>query len=84
MRSATYLEPFTLGRSDAPSESDDTVARSVESVEHHGRWLDLMGVPRSPRYAINVHIGAITVTRRRQPTGSAMSSATLHHGLATG
>lgn len=40
------------------SESDDTVARSVESVEHHGRWLDLMGLPQSPRYAINVHIGA--------------------------
>ncbi len=40
------------------SESTDTVARSVESVEHHGRWLDLMGLPRTPRYAINVHIGA--------------------------
>lgn len=40
------------------SESDDTVARSVESVVHHGRWLDLMDLPRSPRYAINVHIGA--------------------------
>jgi UV DNA damage endonuclease len=40
------------------SESADTVERSVESVEHHGRWLDLMGLPRSPRHAINVHIGA--------------------------
>jgi len=40
------------------SESEDTVARSVESVAHHGRWLDLMGLARSPRYAINVHIGA--------------------------
>ncbi len=40
------------------SESADTVARSVESVSHHGRWLDLMELPRSPRYAINVHIGA--------------------------
>jgi UV DNA damage endonuclease len=40
------------------SESEDTVARSVESVSHHGRWLDLMDLPRSPRYAINVHIGA--------------------------
>lgn len=40
------------------SESEDTVARSVESVAHHGRWLDLMGLPRSPQYAINVHIGA--------------------------
>ena len=39
------------------SESADTVARSVESVTHHGRWLDLMDLPRSPRYAINVHIG---------------------------
>ncbi len=40
------------------SESEDTVARSVESVSHHGRWLDLMELPRSPRHAINVHIGA--------------------------
>ena len=40
------------------SESTDTVERSVESVEHHGRWVDLLGLPRSPRYAINVHIGA--------------------------
>jgi UV DNA damage endonuclease len=40
------------------SESSDTVERSVESVAHHGRWLDLMQLERSPRYAINVHIGA--------------------------
>ena len=40
------------------SEFEDTVARSVESVSHHGRWLDLMELPRSPRFAINVHIGA--------------------------
>ena len=40
------------------SESEDTVARSVESVSHHGRWLDLMELPRSPRFAVNVHIGA--------------------------
>jgi UV DNA damage endonuclease len=40
------------------SDSEDTVARSVESVRHHGRWLDLMGLPRSPRHVINVHIGA--------------------------
>jgi UV DNA damage endonuclease len=40
------------------SDSSDTVARAVESVEHHGRWLDLMRLPQSPRHAINVHIGA--------------------------
>jgi len=40
------------------SESRDTVERSVESVTHHGDWLDLLGLDRSPRYAINVHIGA--------------------------
>lgn len=40
------------------SESTDTVERSVESVTHHGDWLDLLGLDRSPRYAINVHIGA--------------------------
>ncbi|MFB6126905.1 MAG: UV DNA damage repair endonuclease UvsE [Halolamina sp.] len=40
------------------SESADTVDRAVESVSHHGRWLDLMELARSPEYAINVHIGA--------------------------
>ena len=40
------------------SESDGTVERSVESVTHHGDWLDLFGLERSPRHAINVHIGA--------------------------
>ena len=40
------------------SESESVVERSVESVVHHGRWLDLLGLDRIPRYAINVHIGA--------------------------
>lgn len=40
------------------SESASTVERSAESVRHHGRWLDLLGLDRSPRYPINVHIGA--------------------------
>ncbi|QZA88297.1 UV DNA damage repair endonuclease UvsE [Salinarchaeum sp. IM2453] len=40
------------------SESEDTVRRSVRSVVCHGQWLDLMELDRSPRYAINVHIGA--------------------------
>ena len=40
------------------SESPETVDRSVEAVEYHADWLDLMGLDRSPRYAINVHIGA--------------------------
>jgi len=40
------------------SESPATVDRSVEAVEYHADWLDLMGLDRSPRYAINVHIGA--------------------------
>lgn len=40
------------------SESADTVERSVESVAHHGRWLDLLGLEQSPRHPINVHIGA--------------------------
>ena len=40
------------------SESEDTVDRSVESVAHHGRWLDLLGLERSHRHPINVHIGA--------------------------
>lgn len=40
------------------SESRETVERSVKAVEYHADWLDLMGLDRSPRYAINVHIGA--------------------------
>jgi UV DNA damage endonuclease len=40
------------------SESAETVERSVTSVVNHGQWLDLLGLPRTPRYGINVHIGA--------------------------
>lgn len=40
------------------SESRDTVDRSITAVEYHADWLDLMGLPRSPYYGINVHIGA--------------------------
>lgn len=40
------------------SDSRDTVERSVEAIEYHADWLDLMGLDRSPRYSINVHIGA--------------------------
>ncbi|WP_049908537.1 MULTISPECIES: UV DNA damage repair endonuclease UvsE [Halorubrum] len=40
------------------SDSPDTVERSVRAIEYHADWLDLMGLDRSPRYAINVHIGA--------------------------
>lgn len=40
------------------SESQDTVDRSLTAIEYHADWLDLMGLPRSPYYGINVHIGA--------------------------
>jgi UV DNA damage endonuclease len=40
------------------SEDPDTRANSVEAVDYHTDWLDLMGLPRSPYYGINVHIGA--------------------------
>jgi len=40
------------------SESTDTVERSLTDLENHGAWLDLLGLDRSPYYAVNVHIGA--------------------------
>lgn len=40
------------------SESADTVERSLTDLENHGAWLDLLGLDRSPYYAVNVHIGA--------------------------
>lgn len=40
------------------SESSDTVDRATAAVEYHADWLDLMGLPRTPYYGINVHIGA--------------------------
>jgi UV DNA damage endonuclease len=40
------------------SESADTVENSIRDLEVHGSWLDLLGLPRTPYYGINVHIGA--------------------------
>jgi UV DNA damage endonuclease len=40
------------------SEDPDTRANAVDAVDYHADWLDLMGLPRSPYYGINVHIGA--------------------------
>jgi UV DNA damage endonuclease len=40
------------------SDSADTVERSLDAIEYHADWLDLLGLPRSPYYGINVHIGA--------------------------
>ncbi|SFR65206.1 UV DNA damage repair endonuclease UvsE [Halogeometricum limi] len=40
------------------SPSDDTVENSLNAVEYHASWLDLLGLDRSPYYSINVHIGA--------------------------
>ncbi len=40
------------------SDSADTRANSVDAVEYHADWLDLMDLDRSPYYGINVHIGA--------------------------
>jgi UV DNA damage endonuclease len=39
------------------STTDDTRAKARRSLENHGTWLDLMGLPRTRRYPINVHIG---------------------------
>jgi UV DNA damage endonuclease len=40
------------------SPSADTVDRSLTDIENHASWFDLMGLPHSPYYGVNVHIGA--------------------------
>lgn len=40
------------------SQSDATVERGLTDLNNHGRWLDLLGLDRTPYYSINVHIGA--------------------------
>jgi len=40
------------------SDTEETVENSLDTVEYHADWLDLMGLDRSPYYSINVHIGA--------------------------
>jgi len=40
------------------SESASTVDNSLQDIENHGVWLDLLGLDRSPYYSINIHIGA--------------------------
>ncbi|MEZ3145708.1 UV DNA damage repair endonuclease UvsE [Halobaculum sp. MBLA0143] len=40
------------------STSEDTARRSARDLANHGRWLDLMELPRTPYHAINVHVGA--------------------------
>ncbi len=39
------------------SESADTRETARVSLENHGSWLDLMDLPRSTRFPINVHVG---------------------------
>lgn len=40
------------------SDDPDTRERAVTALEYHADWLDLFGLPRSPYYGVNVHIGA--------------------------
>ena len=40
------------------SESESTVDNSLQDLENHGEWVDLLGLDRSPYYSINIHIGA--------------------------
>ncbi len=54
MRPTFHLDYWCRLASDDP----DTRRRSIDAVEYHADWLDLMGLDRSPYYGINVHIGA--------------------------
>lgn len=40
------------------SDDAETRAKSIDAVEYHAAWLDLLGLDQSPYYGINVHIGA--------------------------
>lgn len=40
------------------SPSEETVSNSIEDLLNHGKWLDSMGLDRTPFYSINIHIGA--------------------------
>lgn len=40
------------------STSEETATRSAQDLANHGKWLDLMGLSRTPYYSINIHIGA--------------------------
>ncbi len=63
------------------SDDPDTRAQSIEAIEYHADWLDLMGVDRSPYYGVNVHIGATygdkaaTAARFRDAVGELSPSA---------
>lgn len=39
------------------SESAETRERARVSLENHGSWLDLMDLPRSSQFPINIHVG---------------------------
>lgn len=46
-----------------PSVDEDgivasTLENSIRDLEIHARWLDLLGLPETPYYSINIHIGA--------------------------
>jgi UV DNA damage endonuclease len=40
------------------SDDPETRERAVTALEYHADWLDLLGLPRTPYYGVNVHIGA--------------------------
>lgn len=39
------------------SPTDSTYRNTVDSLEAHARFMDLLNLPRSPQAAINIHIG---------------------------
>lgn len=39
------------------SKSNDTIERSLTTIENHAVWFDLMGLNHSQYYSVNVHIG---------------------------
>jgi UV DNA damage endonuclease len=39
------------------SPSDDSRNNAIAYVNAHGEWMDRMGLPRTPYYPINIHVG---------------------------
>lgn len=41
------------------SDSPDTLSRAIEDLNNHGAWMDVIGLPQTPEYPINIHVGGV-------------------------
>ena len=45
------------------SQNPDVIVKSVKELKQHGEIMDLMGLERSPKYPINIHINTTKPTK---------------------